>query len=320
MLWRHGPISTLNMQLKGDQSNVSVTVHIVEGADRVALIDTGLVWAFDQLEEAFDELGIAMSRVDLLLNTHEHMDHIGNNARVVGESGALVGAHPRRAAWIEDHRLGAEQMVLRFPDAEPVFDPKPEYLDWMEVEEAPVHLHLVDGNVVNLGGGVELEVIELHGHSLGEIGFLERSSGTLVFGDALMPTHVPVLFLYEEPHHTRATCRRIMQLARDHDVQAVLSGHAEPCGRDEVIAWAGECLDRTRQIEQAIVEAVQEVPGADLARIRDVVTERLGKLREWRALITIDGHLRDLERQGVVGRAGSGWERTARFHAFGAAT
>ncbi len=81
-----------------------------------------------------------------------------------------------------------------------------------------------------------------------------------------------------------------------------------------MIAWAGECLDRTRQIEEAIVEAVQEVPGADLARVRDVVTERLGKLREWRALITIDGHLRDLERRGVVARAGSGWERTARPH------
>ncbi|MCC6223107.1 MAG: MBL fold metallo-hydrolase [Thermoleophilia bacterium] len=308
MLWQHGPISTLNMQLKGDQSNVSVTVHIVVGGDRVALVDTGLVWAYDQLEEALGELRIPVGRIDLVLNTHEHMDHIGNNARVVRESGALVGAHPRRAAWIEDHRLGAEQMVLRFPDAEPVFDPKPEYLDWMEEEQAPVHLRLLDGNVINLGGGVELEVIELHGHSLGEIGFLERSSGTLVFGDALMPTHVPVLFLYEEPHHTRATCRRIMQLARDRDVRAVLSGHAEPCGRDEAIAWAGECLERTVQIERAIVEAVQEVPGGELARIRDVVTERLGKLREWRALITIDGHLRDLERQGVIARSGGGWE------------
>ncbi|MBA2357252.1 MAG: MBL fold metallo-hydrolase [Actinobacteria bacterium] len=305
-MWRHGPITTLKMQLKGDQSNVSVTVHVVEGADRVALIDSGLVWGYEQLEEGLREAGIDKRRLALLLNTHEHMDHIGNNARLVRETGCLVGAHPRYAAWIEDHELGARQMVLRFPDVEPVFDPKPEYLDWMEDEETTVNLHLTDGNVIDLGGGVQLEVIELHGHSLSEIGFYERSSDTLIFGDSLMPTHVPVLFLYEDPYEVRATCKRITQIARERDLRTVLSGHGDPCGPDEAIAWAADCADRTRTIEEAVVEAVEGSPGITLGPLRDAVTGRLGKLREWRALITIDGHLRDLERRGVIVVSGSG--------------
>jgi glyoxylase-like metal-dependent hydrolase (beta-lactamase superfamily II) len=306
-MWQHGPISTVKMQLQGDQSNVAVTVHVVEGADRVAIVDSGLVWAYDQLEDALAQLGIEKSRVSLLLNTHEHMDHIGNNARLVRETGCLVGAHPRYVSWIEDHDLGARQMVLRFPDVEPVFDPKPEYLDWMEDEETKVNLHLTEGDVIDLGGGVELEVVELHGHSLSEIGFYERSSNTLVFGDSLMPTHVPVLFLYEDPYEVRATCKRIMQIARERPLQTVLSGHGDPCAPDEAIAWAADCYDRTRRIEEAIVQCIEGQRGITLGPLRDAVTERLGKLREWRALITIDGHLRDLERRGVIKRSGAGW-------------
>jgi hydroxyacylglutathione hydrolase len=305
-MWRHGPITTVKMQLKGDQANVAVTVHVVEGGDRVALIDSGLVWGYDQLEDELRDAGIDKRRIALLLNTHEHMDHIGNNARLVRETGCLVGAYPRHASWIEDHELGAQQMVLRFPDVEPLFDPKPEYLDWMEDEETTVNLHLTEGNVVDLGGGVALEVIELHGHSLSEIGFYERSSDTLIFGDSLMPTHVPVLFLYEDPYEVRGSCKRIMQIARERPLRTVLSGHAEPCGPDDVIAWAADCYDRTRAIEDAIVEAIEASPGIRRGALRDTVTERLGKLREWRALITIDGHLRDLERRGVIIPSGSG--------------
>lgn len=306
-MWQHGPITTINMQLKGDQANVAVTVHAIEGADRVALVDTGLVWGYDQLEQGLDEAGIDKRRISLLLNTHEHMDHIGNNARLVRESGCLVAAQGRHAAWIESHALGAERMVLRFPDVEPVFDPGPEYLDWMEAEESSVAIHLAEGALVNLGGGVELEVLELPGHSLSEIGFYERSTNTLVFGDALMPTHVPVLYLYEEPHAARSTCRRIANLARERDLALVLSGHGAPCDREEVIAWATECYERIEQIERAVIQAIEANPGITLGPLRDVVTEGLGKLREWRALITISGHLTDLCDRGVIVPDGDGW-------------
>lgn len=309
-MWQNGPITTIKMQLKGDQSNVAVTVHAVEGAEHIAVIDSGLVWGYDQLERGLVEAGIDKRRISLLLNTHEHMDHIGNNARLVRETGCLVAAQGRHAAWIEDHNLGADRMVLRFPDVEPVFDPGPEYLDWMETEETSVNIHLAEGAVVNLGGDVELEVLELPGHSLSEIGFYERSTGALVFGDALMPTHVPVLYLYEDPRAARSTCRRITQLARERDLSVVLSGHGEPCDQEELIVWAADCYERTEQIERAVLSAVEANPGITLGPLRDVVTEGLGKLREWRALITISGHLTDLHDRGVIAREGDGWRLT----------
>ena len=82
-MWKHGPVTTIRMQLKGDQANVAVAVHVVEGEERVAIVDSGLVWAFSQLEAALEDGGIAKERVSLLLNTHEHMDHNGNNASLV---------------------------------------------------------------------------------------------------------------------------------------------------------------------------------------------------------------------------------------------
>ena len=307
-MWENGPVKTIMLQLPEPHSEVSVSVHIVEGTDKVVLIDSGLVQGYEQIDEGLQEAGVK-ERVALLLNTHEHMDHIGNNSRIARETGCLVGAHYRRAPWIEDHDLGAEQMVRRFPDVEPEFDPKHEYKDWMEDGGTSVNLHLSEGDLVNLGGGVELEVLELHGHSLGEIGFYEPGSRTLIFGDALMPSHTPNLFLYEDPNEMKATCRRVMQLAREREIETALSGHTEPQTREGVIEWGSECLDLTNKIERKVVETVADSPGISLGNIRDEVTDHFEKLAEWRALITVAGHLRDLENRGAIESQDEGWAK-----------
>lgn len=304
--WQHGPITTVNLPLPGEHAAVGVTVHIVRGDSGVALIDSGIVWAYETLEKSIADADFDKSEIKLLLNTHEHMDHVGNNGPIVEETGCLVGAHPLRAGLIADNEANADFFVRMYPDVEPEFDPKEEYLDWMSRKSAPVNLHLTEGAVVDLGSA-RLEVVELPGHSLCEIGFFEENTHALIFGDSLMPEASPNLYLYEDPNVLRDTCRKIQRLISERDVQVVLSGHEDPLSADQATEWADECFDRSVKIEEAILEAIREQPGITLGPLRDQVVENFDKLREWRALITIGGHLKDLAQRGTLEQRGDGW-------------
>lgn len=308
-MWQHGPIHTLELQLRGEHAGVSVSVHIVEGADRVAMIDSGISWAYDQVKDFLDEHGYT-ARLDLLLSTHEHMDHCGNHRRVVTDTGALVAAHPLRADWMRDAERNAQEYVLRYPDIEPVFDWRKEYWDWIGDEGTPVDIELSEPARVDLGG-VRLEVLDLPGHSPAEIGFYEPEERILVFGDTLMPAHVPNMYLYEDVAQIRASCVRIQQFVADHDVATVLSGHQRPMGPQDAHQWAQECADLTVDIEDAVLETIRSHPGADLGGVRDRVVKRLNKMREWRALITCHAHLRDLEARGLAREQDGGWHPLA---------
>ena len=160
------------MGLPGDHEGKTATrVFFVKGADRIALIDSGLFAGLPALEQAFDELGIARQDLALLLLTHEHMDHVGNNGWLKAETGCRILGHPGRADRVADNMLNAKAIVHAFPEGEQ-FDLKTEYLDWMGPTEGPIDAFINDGDVIDLGGGIELEVVEVLGHSMAEVGFL----------------------------------------------------------------------------------------------------------------------------------------------------
>ena len=55
-----GPFSVVSMGLPGDHEGKTATrVFFVRGADKIALIDSGLYGGLSDLQQAFDELGIA---------------------------------------------------------------------------------------------------------------------------------------------------------------------------------------------------------------------------------------------------------------------
>ena len=71
----------------------TVFLYLLKG-DRVALIDTG---ASDSpaavLQPALAEVGLSLAKVDLILNTHAHLDHSGGNAETKRQSGARIHVH-----------------------------------------------------------------------------------------------------------------------------------------------------------------------------------------------------------------------------------
>ncbi len=305
--YHSGPFATVSMGLPGDHEGKTATrVFFVRGADRIALIDSGLFGGLPALEQAFEELKIARGDLDLLLLTHEHMDHVGNNGWLKAETGCTIMGHPGRADRVADNMLNAKAIVHAFPEGEH-FDLNTEYLDWMGPTEGPIDDFVRDGDEIDLGGGVVLEVVEVLGHSMAEIGFFERSTRTLIIADPLLPPFNPVLYLYEDPSVMRATFDKIERFLKERDVQAVLFAHDEVKTAAETIELVNDCRRRVDQVEASMVTHIKANPGITFADLRDKCCDDQNMVREWRALVSIDASLKNFSEKGLIEKRGDGW-------------
>lgn len=305
--YNSGPFATVAMGLPGDHEGKTATrVFFVRGSEKTALIDSGLYAGLPALEQSFEELGIAKSDLDLLLLTHEHMDHVGNNGWLKAETGCTIMGHNGRADRVADNMLNAKAIVHAFPEGEH-FDLNEEYLDWMGPTEGPIDSFIKDGDVIDLGGGVELEVVEVLGHSMSEVGFFERSTKTLVIADPLLPPFNPVLYLYEDPAVMRATFDKIETFLVERDVQAVLFAHDDVKTAAETRELVDDCRARVDKVEASILAHVKAIPGISFADLRDKCCDDQNMVREWRALVSVDASLRAFAAQGLVERQGDGW-------------
>lgn len=305
--YREGPFAVVSMGLPGDHEGKTATrVFFVKGSDRIALIDSGLYGGLGDLKQAFEELDIAPKNLDLLLLTHEHMDHVGNNGWLKAETGCKIMGHEGRADRVADNMLNAKAIVHAFPEGGH-FDLNTEYLDWMGPTEGPIEEFISDGDVIDLGGEVKLEVVEVLGHSMCEVGFFELSTKTLVIADPLLPPFNPVLYLYEDPNVMRATFDKIETFLKERDVQAVLFAHDEVKTADETIELVNDCRARVDKVEASILTHVKANPGISFADLRDKCCDDQNLVREWRALVSIDASLKDFAEKGLVEQRSGGW-------------
>ena len=154
-----------------------IASYIVIG-DQVAIIETGPSSSIGTLLKALESLSIDFSKVSYVALTHIHIDHGGGsgkllrdlpNARLVThEVGAPHMANPRRLTESTVKVLG--ELAKKYGEIEPV----------------PADRIIVgrDGLTLNLGGGVELEVLEAPGHAPHHLCFFNRKTGELWLGEA----------------------------------------------------------------------------------------------------------------------------------------
>jgi glyoxylase-like metal-dependent hydrolase (beta-lactamase superfamily II) len=75
--------------------------HFVVRSDAPVLIDTGYVSDFDETERLITGLGVDLSHVSLIVNTHTHCDHIGGNRIIQERSGCDIALHRIGRHFIE---------------------------------------------------------------------------------------------------------------------------------------------------------------------------------------------------------------------------
>lgn len=199
-------------------------VYVIEATDGLTLVDTSLPNSMPRIARQLEQHGRRLSEVKGILITHAHPDHIGSVGALQKATGAPVYAHPEDAPVVN----GSGQIVL----------PRPEDLSRsgrimlrlvrsLRVKEwAKVQREVREGNTLNeiLPG---LTVIELPGHSPGQIGFWWPEKRLLLGGDVLMRLgglRLPIAAATANMAEAKRSIRRIA----DMDIDILCLGHGAP--------------------------------------------------------------------------------------------
>jgi hydroxyacylglutathione hydrolase len=141
---------------------IATNVHVLaDPRSREAIaIDTAtpcLAWIAD-------ELAARDWTLKLIVSTHGHWDHIGDNAAVAEHTGADIAVHPL--------------------DRDRLIDPKPVLSAPFPIVPSIPAVELAEGGEIRFGE-IRLAVLHTPGHTEGSVCLLSRDDGLLFSGDTL---------------------------------------------------------------------------------------------------------------------------------------
>lgn len=283
-----------------------VAGYLIPG-ERPAVFETGPATVARTLADGLASLGIGAADVAYLVVSHIHLDHAGG-------AGDLVEVFPK--ATVVVHEAGARHMIdptKLMASAYRVFG---ERLDMLfgPLRAVPSNrLRAVrGGDVVDLGGGRTLEVIDAPGHARHHMAVQDSESGAIFVGDA-MGVYLPEAGVLRPatppPDFDLDLARATLRAFRERDPSALYLTHFGPAPADrDLLAEADERLVRYADIVRAamrhstdldfIAERLQEETREDYRAIwdRPDLAAKLEALNAFRS--SAAGYLRYFEARG----------------------
>lgn len=202
-----------------------VSLYLVEGRERAALLDTGV--GFQGLQKAVE----ALTKLSVfVILTHLHPDHAGGAAEF-----DQVYLHPADLALKEnasmDVRLGYCHARMRE-------GPKPTAEDLLPFDNNQAFEGLSDGQSFELGG-ITLEIIHVPGHTPGSCCVLIPEERAILFGDACnantLVFDIPVSRYRKGLEHLAESAHRFDTVLYSHGLSATgpnsLEDNLELCAR-----------------------------------------------------------------------------------------
>jgi glyoxylase-like metal-dependent hydrolase (beta-lactamase superfamily II) len=140
---------------------LSTNVHVLTdtGSGEAIAIDT----AIPSLRWIADELAARRWTLRLIVSTHGHWDHIGDNAAVAEYAGAPIAVHPL--------------------DRDMLTDPQPRWAPF-EIPPSVPAVELAEGGEIKFGE-IRLRVLHTPGHTPGSVCLFAVDDGLLLSGDTL---------------------------------------------------------------------------------------------------------------------------------------
>ena len=173
-----------------------VNVWLVAG-ERSCLVDSGPRGGEQTIVDALCALGRSPEEIALIVNTHEHPDHIGGNGYFKDRVHPQFACHEAAVPWIEDlERQYRERPIHGFHS-----------LAGRPIE---VQRRLREGDEIDLGDDTTLQVLFTPGHSPGSISLYCPQERALLIADALQP--LGGLPLYLDLAQTRGSLERLLDV------------------------------------------------------------------------------------------------------------
>jgi glyoxylase-like metal-dependent hydrolase (beta-lactamase superfamily II) len=305
-----------------------VNAYLIEDSP-LTLIDSGpnSAKALDELEQALGARGHAVEDIELLVITHQHMDHFGLASILARRSGADVAALDRLAPFLSSYSeetdlddLFAEHTMLRHGIP-------PEIVTALRAVSAgfrawgskvEVTRPLADGSQLQLRDR-RLRVLHRPGHSPSDTVFLDESRSILLAADHLI-AHIssnPLLARplgagaeFKSPPAPRPqaliTYLTSLEQTQAMELSLVLPGHGRPIS-DHVAL-----IDERFRLHRRRAEKIHRLIAASPRTAHEIAQELWGNVAVTQAYLTLsevlghvdlllaDGRVIEREENGVV--------------------
>jgi glyoxylase-like metal-dependent hydrolase (beta-lactamase superfamily II) len=301
-----------------------VNTYLIED-EPLTLVDSGpnSGKALDELQHQLAEHGRSIDDIELVVLTHQHIDHLGLVDIIASHSGADVAAIDELVHFVEHYSEDAirdDEFASRVMSRNGIPEETVQALRTVSSAfrswgaKATVTRPLRDGQSLALRDRT-LQVLHRPGHSPSDTIFWDAERRILIAADHLIK-HISSNPLISRPLDTDsgeqarppALLNYIASLEKTRSLPAeiVLSGHGDPI--TDHVSLIDERLEFHRRRADRIHELIAEQPrsGYELAQLLfgDVaVTQAYLTLSEVLGhvdLLLADGRVRELERDGVV--------------------
>ena len=287
-----------------------VNCYLIED-EPLTLVDTGpnSGKALDELQNQLSELGHSIDDIELVILTHQHIDHVGLVEIIVEHSGAQVAALDkavrRLANFAEDTELDdrfSAELMLRSGIPENVVvalqGVSRSFRAWGS--RATVTRPFSDGETLKMNDR-KLEVFHRPGHSPSDTVFWDAERKILLAADHLI-AHISSNPLITRPldgsdERTQAlvSYRESLLKTREMPAEIVLPGHGEPI--TDHVALIDERMRMTERRKEKIWKLIQEGPRTG----HEIAQELWGNVAVTQAFLTLSeviGHADLLMNEG----------------------
>ena len=302
-----------------------VNAYLIEDSP-LTLVDSGpnSAKALDELEQQLNAHGHAVEDIELLIVSHQHMDHFGLASILARRSGAEVAAIEPLASYLAAYGREtdlddafAEGIMLRHGIPREVVTAlravSAGFRAWGSAVE--VTRPLADGSELVLAGRT-LRVLHRPGHSPSDTVFYDEQRSTLLAADHLI-AHIssnPLLArpLGSEPDpdgprpQALLTYMDSLERTREMDLELVLSGHGRPVS-DHVAL-----IDERFRMHNRRADRIHGLIAIQPRTAHEIAQELWGNVAVTQAYLTLsevlghvdlllrDGRAVEEERDGVV--------------------
>jgi glyoxylase-like metal-dependent hydrolase (beta-lactamase superfamily II) len=305
-----------------------VNCYLIE--DRpLTLVDTGpnSGKSLDELQRQLAEAGRSIEEIELIVITHQHIDHLGLVEIIASRSGADVAAIDVVAPFVESYGTDTERddefaggLMRRYGIPEDVVSAlrsvSASFRGWGAA--AQVTRPLADGELLALRDR-RLEVQHRPGHSPSDTVFWDAERSILICADHLI-AHVSSNPLLSRPldgsdQRPRAlvTYLRSLALTRELPAEILLPGHGEP------ITDHARLIDERFAMHRRRAEKLRKLIDERPRTAYELAHELWGNIAVTQAFLTLSevvGHVDLLIDAGLVREAADG--EVVRFEATGA--
>jgi glyoxylase-like metal-dependent hydrolase (beta-lactamase superfamily II) len=294
--------------------------YLLQG-ERSMLVDTGVAETPEAVVLPFlGSAGVDPAGLDLVLVSHADADHFGGNAAVrAAAPGALFCAHTDDVGWIGDRERILRERYGWYAAHEIGYPP--DTAAWLRDAmgpDVPVDLQLRGGEVLRLGGALEVRVLHLPGHSRGHLGLWEPASRTAIVTDAVLARGLLDMegnVIHPPPYFDAAAYEASARLLQTLAPARLLTAHYEVIEGPRVEEFLEDTLAFVREARVTVAEILASEGDVTLARMLELADPVLGPFTSMPNELAgpLRAHLRELVAAGRAEESADGlsWKAVA---------